>query len=100
MTSMRRALVVPLLALVGPAYAVPPSASAFELDCGAIITEDTELTADVVCAEGEASPHGYALLIAADGVTLDLNGHRVGNDWIEGIDADGRNSHHRPGDGA
>ena len=75
--------------------ALPAGASAVELACGAIITEDTELTADVVCAEGEAvaAPDGwatFALLIAADEVKLDLNGHQVGSDWSEGIGAFGR----------
>lgn len=39
--------------------------------CGAEITEDTVLDADLVC------DHGPAFVIAADGVTLDLGGHAV-----------------------
>ena len=40
-------------------------------DCGAEITQDTTLERDLVCERGPA------LVIAADGVTLDLGGHSV-----------------------
>jgi hypothetical protein len=39
--------------------------------CGAEVTSDTVLTADLVCAAGPA------LVVAADGVTLDLAGHTI-----------------------
>ncbi|MFP5377017.1 MAG: right-handed parallel beta-helix repeat-containing protein [Acidimicrobiia bacterium] len=53
--------------LVGPAGAAT-------LGCGDVITEDTTLTADVgPCA-------GTGLVVAADGVTLDLGGHTVMGD--------------------
>jgi hypothetical protein len=85
-----------MLVLLGTALlAAPAGASADEVECGDLITEDTTLTADVVCAEGDpvAAPDGwptFALLIAADGVKLDLNGHQVGSDWDQGIGTVGR----------
>jgi parallel beta-helix repeat protein len=42
--------------------------------CGAEITEDTTLDGDLACGRGPA------LIIAADGVTLDLGGHTVSGD--------------------
>jgi FG-GAP repeat/Bacterial Ig-like domain (group 1)/Right handed beta helix region len=44
------------------------------VSCGDVITEDTTLDRDVVCPYGFGEP---ALTIAADGVTLDLAGHRI-----------------------
>jgi parallel beta-helix repeat protein len=82
-----------LLLLGAALLAAPAGASADEVECGDTITEDTTLTADVVCAEGEGLPwpHGtwvdqwVGLLVDADGVTLDLNGHRVGGTYQGGI---------------
>jgi hypothetical protein len=70
--------------------AVPAGASAVELGCGATITEDTVLTADVVCGENQTGEHGYALLVAADNVWLDLRDHQVGSDWNQGLGVVGR----------
>ena len=55
-------------ALIGSA---PASALAGPL-CGDVITVDTVLTADLVC-DGTSD----GLVIGADGVTLDLGGHRI-----------------------
>lgn len=65
--------------VVGPAQA--QSAGAV-LDCGAVITEDTVLGADVgpcgdrVTEEGH-TPGGHGVVIGADSITLDLNGHTI-----------------------
>jgi hypothetical protein len=85
-----RPLAQAALALAAVMCAVPAGASAAELTCGATITEDTDLSADVVCGENETGEHGYALLVAADNVTLDLRDHQVGSDWHQGIGVVGR----------
>lgn len=50
--------------------------------CGASITEDTTLTADI----GPCSRHG--LVVEADGVTLDLGGHTINGDAFARSGAD------------
>jgi hypothetical protein len=67
-----------LLALAGAAAlaagtfaAAAPQASAAALSCGASITKDTKLTADLLNCPG------VGIRIGADSVTLDLNGHTV-----------------------
>lgn len=55
-------------------------------ECGLVVTQDTTLTADVSSCQGDG------IIIAADGVTLDLNGHTVSGFRTErssGILADG-----------
>ncbi|HEY5840550.1 MAG TPA: right-handed parallel beta-helix repeat-containing protein [Mycobacterium sp.] len=53
-----------------PATAEPPA----RLACGATVTTDTKLTSDLSnCPDN-------GLVIGADGITLDLNGHTVGGD--------------------
>lgn len=65
--------------VAGPAQAQPEGAV---LDCGTVITEDTVLGADIgpcgdrVSEEGH-TPGGHGVVIGADGVTLDLNGHTI-----------------------
>lgn len=59
------------IACAGLVAAAPP-ASASELLCGQAITVDTELTQNLVCPAGTD-----ALVIAADGVTLDLKGFTI-----------------------
>jgi parallel beta-helix repeat protein len=49
----------------------PGQALAAPVACGATITRDTKLTRDVIACPGEG------LVIGADDVTLDLNGHTV-----------------------
>src|SRR5947209_7477802 len=61
-------------ALVSPGAALAydwPVSDAGSIACGAEITQDTILGADLAC------DHGPALVIVADGVTLDLGGHTV-----------------------
>ena len=53
-----------------------PAASAATLQCGETITADTTLQADLL----DCPRHG--LVIGADGVTIDLNGHTIGGDGI------------------
>ncbi len=67
------------LVLVAPADAVQEGAT---IDCGTIITEDTVLTADVgPCGASVSEPGhgsgGHGLVIGADGVDRDLNGHHL-----------------------
>lgn len=52
--------------------AVAPTAEARIVACGEVITENTVLSNDLDCATD-----AYALVIGADNVTLDLNGHTV-----------------------
>jgi parallel beta-helix repeat protein len=65
-TATKLAVVAGGLLALGPAQAL-----ATEVGCGATITRDTKLTHDV-----SACPAG-GLVIGADDVTLDLNGHTV-----------------------
>ena len=69
-----------LAAAVAALGAIAASADAAVLQCGAVITQDTRLDADVGPCAGNPAP---AILIDAPDVTLDLHGHRVfgnGND--------------------
>jgi large repetitive protein len=59
-------------------------ASASHVSCGDTITADTTLDADLVNCEN----HG--IVIAADNVTLDLNGHLVDGDGTPAVDCDQR----------
>ncbi|AQZ64118.1 unnamed protein product [[Actinomadura] parvosata subsp. kistnae] len=57
--------------------AVPGAAHASALDvvsCGDVLTSSVTLTADLVCAGGDA------LTVGADGVTIDLDGHSITGD--------------------
>jgi parallel beta-helix repeat protein len=59
------------LVIAGVAAAIVPGVGAASVACGAVITRDTKLTQDVgPCTSG-------GLVVRGDGVTLDLNGHRV-----------------------
>ena len=61
-----------LLALAaGPAMAQP-------LGCGAVVTQDTTLTSDLLDCPGNG------LVIGADGITVDLNGHTISGQIIPG----------------
>jgi hypothetical protein len=53
------------------AFAAP--ANAATLSCGATITENTTLDSDVVCTD----PAATGVHIAADNITLQLNGHTI-----------------------
>jgi parallel beta-helix repeat protein len=52
------------------ALAAPPAGAA-PLACGAVITKDTTLHADLTACPGDG------LVVGADGITLDLNGHSI-----------------------
>ena len=67
--AVRRTLLA--FAVLVAALAAAPSAFAREVSCGATLTGDTVLSADL------AGCGGTALEIGADGVVVDLNGHSV-----------------------
>jgi parallel beta-helix repeat protein len=58
-------------------------ALASEVECGAVITRDTTLDADLQDCPGDG------IVIGADGVTLDLGGHVIDGDGLRG-DGDSR----------
>jgi Right handed beta helix region len=63
-------LALGLLALAaGPALAQP-------LGCGAVVTQDTTFTSDLLQCPGNG------LVIGADGITVDLNGHTISGQII------------------
>jgi hypothetical protein len=57
-------------ALAAPSALAAPATTA---QCGQVITRDTKLAADIVCASETDS----AIFIGADDITLDLNGHAL-----------------------
>ncbi|MGH9153577.1 MAG: right-handed parallel beta-helix repeat-containing protein [Acidimicrobiales bacterium] len=63
-----------VLALLAAGTVLVDPAGAAALDCGDVITQDTTLTANV------GPCPGTGLVVAADGVTLDLGGHTVMGD--------------------
>ena len=69
---MRRAGFLTLIACAATALIAPAGVSA-AVQCGDILAQDTKLKKDLDCS-GFA---GSALVIGADGITLDLNGHEV-----------------------
>ncbi len=58
-------------ALVGTAAAAPSTAQQTTLSCGSTVTESVTLTHDIGPCPGDG------LIVAADNVTLDLNGHTI-----------------------
>lgn len=66
-------LLAPLAALLG-LLAFAPLASATHVQCGDVITKSVKLDSDVVC---HPDFEGSALVIGADGITLDLRGFSV-----------------------
>ena len=68
------AAAVAVAAAVSPAEAAPAGPS-----CGDTIARDTTLTADLVGCPADG------LVIGADGITLDLNGHALAGDVSSGI---------------
>jgi hypothetical protein len=67
----RRTATVGAAVLVGLGVAVIPAGPALALPgCGTVITTNTTVTSDVVCA-------GNAYLIGASGITLNLAGHTI-----------------------
>ena len=81
-------IVSALLAIVpgGSASAAPATSGAVNLECGSVVTRDVRLTRDLVgCTED-------GLIVGADGVDIDLNGHLISGtepfDSGSGIDID------------
>jgi parallel beta-helix repeat protein len=66
----RGLVLVALAALVAGALALAAPASAGHVQCGDTLTQDTKLDADLNCS-------GSGLVVGADGITLDLNGHTI-----------------------
>jgi hypothetical protein len=77
-TSFRTAAVA-LLAL-GAFVFHPSPAAAQPVGCGAVLTEDTTLAADLIDCPGDG------LVIGAPGITVDLGGHTVSGQIIQGGD--------------
>lgn len=84
-----RFLVGMVLAALAPALAVAP-AFASHVHCGDVLTQDTTLDSDLVGCAGDG------LVVGADGITVNLNGHLVegtgpgnGSDVIYGDTRDG-----------
>jgi len=76
-TKKRLGRLVCLVLGVAPLIAVTPDAAADQavfVSCGQIITVDTKLANDLV----NCPRHG--IIIGADGITLDLNGHSIDGD--------------------
>jgi large repetitive protein len=71
-------------AVVGATAASGGGAVASQVSCGERITADTTLQQDLV----NCPNHG--IVIAADGITLDLNGHSVDGDGTPAADCDQR----------
>lgn len=79
---MRRLLPAAVAAALVVLFTVPGAALASHVECGDVITKDTTLDSDVECKVGDTGAigpdgQGYALLIGADGIRLDLAGHEV-----------------------
>lgn len=63
-----------------------PVATAAPVSCGDTITHDTKLTADLLNCSGDG------LVIGADSITLDLNGHTIDGTVTQASDCDQRPS--------
>jgi parallel beta-helix repeat protein len=74
-----RSRAVPLAILVAGCLATPVAAPAAPppttLTCGQVVTQDVVLAADVSCGPDQIDIPG--LIVGADGITIDLNGHTV-----------------------
>jgi hypothetical protein len=85
MLTASKSLTISLLTLCcGLALGLPVAAQADELACGQVITQDVTLTSDLTCTDTDpVAPHPDsewvfpAVVIDADDVTLDLNGHSL-----------------------
>jgi Right handed beta helix region len=74
---VRHLVLVVVLALGALALGAAP-ALAQPLECGAVVTQDTTLTSDLLDCPGDG------LVIGADGITVDLNGHTISGTLISG----------------
>lgn len=82
-TIRRRSLALIMATLVVAALAPAGTASAGHVECGQVITSDTTLDSDV----GPCATDG--IVIGADSITLDLNGHELFGTPIDGQQAVG-----------
>jgi hypothetical protein len=68
------------------ATAIPPTADAVNLECGSVVTRDVRLSHDLIGCTGNG------LVVDADGVDIDLNGHLISGTGpfvsLSGIDID------------
>src|SRR5215208_479928 len=76
--------VVVALLVFGSAAGDAPAQAEVSVACGTVLTQDTSLASDVVCGPDDERPTGpdgieYAVIIGADAITFDLNGHQVGD---------------------
>src|SRR4051794_14730805 len=71
---------VAVATVMGAVASVGPAFGAARLVCGDTVTASTTLRADLRDCPGDG------LVIGADGITLDLNGHAVDGDAISGGD--------------
>jgi hypothetical protein len=65
------AVAIAIAALLAMAGAAQAHATTSSLDCGSTITRDTTLSSDLTNCPGDG------LIIGADGITLNLNGHTI-----------------------
>jgi nitrous oxidase accessory protein NosD len=72
-------LIVAVLLVAGATVVSAGPAAARTLDCGEVITVDTTLDSDLVNCPDEG------LVIGADDITLDLNGHTIDGDGISPV---------------
>ena len=84
----RISLVIFALAVAGLVAFGDSQASASHVSCGDTITADTTLDSDLLNCPNNG------ILIGADGVTLDLNGHKIDSDGIPdaGCDPESRSA--------
>lgn len=74
----RRAAVAASLAVLLLTTGLAGTSAASHVGCGAVITQDTTLDSNI----GPCASHG--IIVGADGVTLDLNGHYVSGVGVPG----------------
>jgi parallel beta-helix repeat protein len=72
-------LIVAVLLVAGATVVSAGPAAARTLSCGEVITVDTTLDSDLVDCPDEG------LVIGADGITLDMNGHTIDGDGISPV---------------
>ena len=91
-----RTALMTAIAVVGPAAngAAPAAAALPEhVSCGQVITHDTKLADDVVCGQTDTAP--AAVVIGANRVTLDLNGHAIASELGTDVGIDDSNGYDR-----
>jgi len=91
-----RSLLGLVAASAGVGIVVAPAASALgSVTCGAVITENVKLTADLDCSGDTPAPGAAILTVGADRIKIDLNGYSIidGDDEYHSlINVDGRHN--------